>query len=96
MAGIVLADNGIGRITKLGVIVLADNGIKDMKTKKPRKPFDLRGRIDRAGGSDRNRCCDLDYVILHPLVFLGHLAGQGCGDCVPHTGTKIGFRPVFV
>ena len=45
MAGIVLADNGIGRITKLGVIVLADNGIKDMKTKKPRKPFDLRGRI---------------------------------------------------
>ena len=33
MAGIVLADNGIGRITKLGVIVLADNGLKDMKTK---------------------------------------------------------------
>ena len=29
------------------VIVLADNEIKDMKTKKPRKPFDLRGRIDR-------------------------------------------------
>jgi len=27
--------------------VLADNEIKDMKTKKPRKPFDLRGRIDR-------------------------------------------------
>ena len=45
MAGIVLADNGIGRITKLGVIVLADNGIKDMKTKKPRKPFDLRGEL---------------------------------------------------
>ena len=45
MAGIVLADNGIGRITKLGVIVLADNGIKDMKTKKPRKPFDLRGGL---------------------------------------------------
>jgi len=49
MAGIVLADNVIGRITKLSVIVLADNEIKDMKTKKPRKPFDLRGRIDRAG-----------------------------------------------
>ena len=68
MAGIVLADNVIGRITKLGVIVLADNGIKDMKTKKPRKPFDLRGRIDRAGGSDRNRCCDFHYVILNPLI----------------------------
>jgi hypothetical protein len=27
------------------VIVLADNEIKDMKTKKPRKPFDLRGRL---------------------------------------------------
>ena len=40
-----LADNVIGRITKLGVIVLADNGIKDMKTKKPRKPFDLRGGL---------------------------------------------------
>ena len=45
MAGIVLADNEIGRITKLGVIVLADNEIKDMKTKKPRKPFDLRGGL---------------------------------------------------
>ena len=27
------------------VIVLADNEIKDMKTKKPRKPFDLRGGL---------------------------------------------------
>jgi hypothetical protein len=26
-------------------IVLADNVIKDMKTKKPRKPFDLRGGL---------------------------------------------------
>ena len=42
---IVLADNVIVRITKLGVIVLADNEIKYMKTKKPRKPFDLRGRL---------------------------------------------------
>ena len=33
---------------------------------------------------------------MNPLIFLGHLAGQGCGDCVPHTGTKIGFRPVFI
>jgi hypothetical protein len=63
MAGIVLADNEMGQITKLVVIVLADNGIKDMKTKKPRKPFDLRGKIDHRGGSDRNRCCDLHYVI---------------------------------
>jgi hypothetical protein len=37
----------------MAVIVLADNEIKDMKTKKPRKPFDLRGRIDRQGLS----CC---------------------------------------
>jgi hypothetical protein len=33
----------------MAVIVLADNEIKDMKTKKPRKPFDLRGRLTGRG-----------------------------------------------
>jgi len=78
------------------VIVLADNEIKDMKTKKPRKPFDLRGRIDRAGGSDRNCASDLDYVIGHPLINWGHLTGTGAGDRIPFARTKIGFSAVFV
>ena len=62
MAGIVLADNVIGRITKLGVIVLADNGIKDMKTKKPRKPFDLRGGL--TGQVDHVVVCDVILITL--------------------------------
>ena len=90
MAGIVLADN------EMAVIVLADNEIKDMKTKKPRKPFDLRGRIDRAGGSDLDSRSNIHYVIRDVLIYLGHFTRKGCGDCVPHTGTKIGiFAPLI-